>query len=83
MTLHIVKHGFEPSGFHADIAVEQQAEFTIYLGDGFVVAFGKAVIAVEYDSADVGELLGHQFERAIGAAIVCHNDLSFGRVLDD
>ena len=83
MCLHVVKHGLKPAFFNADIAVEQETEVAIHFGDGFVVAFGKAVIMVEYDSADVGELLGHQFERAIGAAIVCHNDLSFGRVLDD
>ena len=81
--LHVIEHRPQPACFHADIAVEQQAEVALHLSDGFVVAFGKAVVAVEDKCADAGKLLGHQFERAIAAAIVGHDNLRLGRVLDD
>ena len=83
VTRHVVKHGLEPSGFHADIAVEQQAELAINLGNGFVVAFGKTIVVVEDDGADVGELLRKQSERIVCAAIVGNDNFRLGRVLDD
>ena len=83
MLLHVVEHRPKPSFLYPHVAVEQEAEVAIYLLDGFVVAFGKAVVAVECDGADGRELLGEQKERVVGAAVVGNNDFGFGRVLDD
>ena len=83
MRLHIVEHGCEPAFFHTDIAVEQHIEVAVHLSEGAVVAFGKAVVAVEQDGADLGKLFGKQVERVVGAAIISHDDFCLGRVLDD
>ena len=85
VALHVVEQGIEPATRGAHVAVEQHRVGVHRLGNGQVVALGKAVILVKLEHLDVGELLLENLQAVVGAAVVGDDDVGNSGIgaLDD
>ena len=76
MGLEVVEQGSQPSFRRLDIGVEEYDELAVNLRYGTVVAFGKAVVAVENDGLDRRELGLQDFEAVVRTAVVGDDDFA-------
>ena len=68
-----------PAGRYLDIGVEQYVIAAADLPQGAVVTLGEAIVAVETDDAHGGVGALHPLDGVVRRAVVCHDDIRFGR----
>ena len=73
----------EPTGSDLHIAVEQHHIVGLHLRQGAVVAFGKAVVGIEADQADLGKFAAEQVNGVIRRGIVGHDDACIVRIANN
>ena len=82
VSVHVGAQGAQPAFSGADVAVEQQVEIVAARGflldapKGFVVAFGKSGVVGHLYETDRGEFLAQHLDRAVGGAVVGHDDFA-------
>lgn len=77
--IHQTEQRASPPRSSSHIGIEQKHIFAVELSDSAVIATSKAIIAVEDNGADLGEITRKDIETIVGRSIVGHDDLDIGR----
>ena len=79
VAIHEGLDGGDPARGDLDVVVEEDVVVGVDLGEGAIVAFGEAVVAVEEDEWEGGVVATEEGDAVVGGAVVGDEDLGMGR----